>query len=141
MTTAMQRHMPEITPQRLVHGLRTVIYHVDDLGKAKAWYAGMQPYFNQPFYVGFSVGGFELGLDPEMSGVSKGTNTVAYWGVKNAAESYMRLLELGGTKHSDVQDVGGGIRVAAVTDPFGNVFGVIENPHFKIESQEQLWVE
>jgi predicted enzyme related to lactoylglutathione lyase len=123
----------------MFQGLRTVIYHVDNLEKAKAWYTealGMKPYFDQPFYVGFNVGGFELGLDPDMSGVSKGNNAVAYWGVKDAAAAYRRMVELGAKKHSDVKDVGGGIRVATVTDPFGNVFGIIENPNFKVAVEE-----
>ena len=49
-------------------GLRTVIYHVPDLPRAKEWYAkafGVKPYFDEPFYVGFSVGGYELGLEGE----------------------------------------------------------------------------
>ena len=70
-------------------GLRTVIYHVTDLEKAKAWYSsvlGFGPYFDQPFYVGFNVGGFELGLDPDTTGARPGTGgQVAYWGVANAA--------------------------------------------------------
>jgi predicted enzyme related to lactoylglutathione lyase len=121
----------------MFEGLRTVIYHVDNLEDAKAWYTealGVEPYFDQPFYVGFNVGGFELGLDPDMSGVSKGNNAVAYWGVKDAASSYERMLELGAKKHDEVQEVGGGIRVATVTDPYGNVFGIIENPNFKGEA-------
>jgi len=124
---------------KMFQGLRTVIYHVDDLGKAKAWYTealGIKPYFDQPFYVGFNVGGFELGLDPDMSGVSKGNNAVAYWGVQDAAKSYRRMLELGAKKHTEVRDVGDGIRVATVTDPFGNIFGIIENPYFKVASEE-----
>src|SRR5918998_3491395 len=128
-----------IKEKEMFQGLRTVIYNVDDLEKAKAWYSealGVKPYFDQPFYVGFNVGGFELGLDPDMSGVSKGNNAVAYWGVKDAAASYTRMLELGAKKHSDVNDVGGGIRVATVTDPFGNIFGIIENPHFKVAGDQ-----
>src|SRR4026207_1637594 len=72
----------------MVEGLRTVIYHVDDLDKAKAWYAevlGAKPYFDEPFYVGFNVGGFELRLDPDMKGVTRGSNAVAYWGVKRTS--------------------------------------------------------
>ena len=120
----------------MFQGLRTVIYHVDDLDKAKAWYStvlGKPPYFDQPFYVGFSVGGFELGLNPNMSGVKKGNNIDAYWGVPNAEEAFKRLLELGAQKNSEVKDVGDGILVATVRDPFGNVFGIIENPYFKLE--------
>jgi predicted enzyme related to lactoylglutathione lyase len=123
----------------MFQGLRTVIYHVDDLQKAKEWYAsilGISPYFDEPFYVGFSVGGYELGLDPNMEGVSKGSNVVAYWGVKDAAAAYQRVLELGAQRHSEPQDVGGGIIVATVSDPFGNVFGIIENPQFKIEGSQ-----
>jgi predicted enzyme related to lactoylglutathione lyase len=120
----------------MFQGLRTVIYHVDDIDKAKTWYStivGKQPYFDQPFYVGFNVGGFELGLDPNMRGVKQGNNTVAYWSVPNAEIAFKRLLELGAKQHTEVQDVGEGILVATLFDPFGNVFGIIENPHFKIE--------
>ena len=49
-------------------GLRTVVYHVPDLARAKAWYEAafeVKPYFDEPFYVGFNIGGFELGLDPD----------------------------------------------------------------------------
>lgn len=123
----------------MFQGLRTVIYNVDDLDRAKAWYTdalGIQPYFDQPFYVGFNVGGFELGLDPDPSGVSKGSNAVAYWGVTDADATFRRLLEIGAKRHSDVREVGERIRVATVTDPFGNVFGIIENPHFKIDDVE-----
>jgi predicted enzyme related to lactoylglutathione lyase len=119
----------------MFQGLRTVIYHVSDLEKAKAWYRSVlniDPYFDAPFYVGFSVGGFELGLDPDASGVTNGNNAVAYWGVPDAAVAYARLLSLGAAAKSEVQEVGDGIRVAAVTDPFGNVLGIIENPHFQL---------
>ncbi len=81
----------ETKETRMFQGLRTVIYHVDDLQKAKEWYSnvlGFKPYFDEPFYVGFNVGGFELGLDPDMKGISKGNNVVAYWGVKDAKASY-----------------------------------------------------
>lgn len=117
-------------------GLRTVIYKVSDLARAKAWYAtvlGIDPYFDEPFYVGFSVGGFELGLDPDTSNVGPGVGgVVAYRGVKDADQALARLLGLGAGQHAAVQDVGEGIRVAAARDPFGNVFGIIENPHFRI---------
>jgi predicted enzyme related to lactoylglutathione lyase len=117
-------------------GLRTVIYHVGDLGQAKEWYAqvtGCAPYFDEPFYVGFNVSGYELGLDPEaVAAVSKGGGVSAYWGVEDACAAYGRLLEFGAKPHAGVQDVGGGILVATVSDPWGNIFGVIENPHFKV---------
>jgi predicted enzyme related to lactoylglutathione lyase len=57
---------------------------------------------------------------------------VAYWGVPDAAAALARLVSLGAVEVSGVQDVGEGIRVAQVTDPFGNPLGIIENPHFKL---------
>lgn len=115
-------------------GLRTVIYPVKDLAKARSWYTevlGTKPYFDEPFYVGFNVGGFELGLDPDTSAQPPGAaGGVAYWGVENADEAWARLLKQGATPASPVREVGGGIRVATVKDPFGNVFAIIENPHF-----------
>jgi predicted enzyme related to lactoylglutathione lyase len=115
----------------MIEGLRTVIYHVRDLVLAKSWYSQVlsrEPYFDQPFYVGYSVGGFELGLVPD--GKSGAGGTVAYWGVADAATALQRLVELGATIVEPLQDVGEGIRVATVSDPFGNAFGIIENPHF-----------
>lgn len=115
-------------------GLRTVIYKSPDLARAKAWYSdvfGLTPYFDEPFYVGFNVGGFELGLDPGAEGQSPGPGgSVAYWGVANLAEVMTRLNSSGVGVVSPMKDVGDGILVATVRDPFGNVIGLIENPHF-----------
>ena len=118
-------------------GLRTVIYHAPDLAKAKTWYAaafGVAPYFDEPFYVGFDLGGFELGLDPDISRVNVGNNAVAYWGVADIEKAYTRLLEQGAEPREPVKDVGGDIKVATAADPFGNVIGLIQNPHFKIKA-------
>jgi predicted enzyme related to lactoylglutathione lyase len=117
----------------MFRGLRTVIYHVNDLDKAKKWYASVlekEPYFAKPYYVGFGVGGFELGLDPDMAGVTGAGGVTAFWFVSDCEAAFKRLLELGASEHSGVQEVGGGIRVvASVMDPFGNVIGVIEKPN------------
>ena len=122
----------------MFHGLRTVIYHVNDLDQAKAWYSsavGIEPYFDQPYYVGFNVGGYELGLDPDMTGITIGAAGVgAYWGVSDCEAAFNRLVELGASRLNPVRDVGEGIRVATVTDPFGNLIGMIENPHFSLDS-------
>jgi predicted enzyme related to lactoylglutathione lyase len=118
-------------------GLRTAIYRVADLGAAKDWYRsvlGVDPYFDEPFYVGFNAGGFELGLDPDTSEGAPGAGGVTvYWGVEDAEAALARLLRLGAREHSAVREVGGGIKVGTVLDPSGNVFGIIENPHFRIE--------
>ena len=116
-------------------GLRTVIYSVPDLARAKVWYTeafGVAPYFDEPFYVGFQIGGFELGLNPDMDGVTVGNNAVAYWGVPEIDKAYARLLDRGAEPREAVKDVGGDIKVASVADPFGNVIGLIQNPHFRI---------
>lgn len=121
----------------MFQGLRTVIYHAPDLGKAKAWYAaalGVAPYFDEPFYVGFNIGGFELGLNPDVTGVTVGNNAVTYWGVSDIDTAYRLLVERGAEPRDPVQDVGGDIKVAAVADPFGNVIGLIQNPHFAIKA-------
>jgi predicted enzyme related to lactoylglutathione lyase len=117
-------------------GLRTVIYHAPDLAKAKAWYSsilGTEPYFDQPFYVGYNVGGYELGLDPDASSTPGGNQgSITYWGVAGAQAAFDRLISLGARERSAVRGVGEGIRVATVLDPFGNILGIIENPHFKL---------
>ena len=115
----------------MILGLRTAIYPAPDLGAAKDWYSevlGQAPYFDEPFYVGFSVGGFELGLLPDAKPDVAGAQPL--WGVVNIESAYARLLELGASMLEPVTEVGGGIKVAAVKDPFGNRFGIIENPHF-----------
>jgi lactoylglutathione lyase len=99
-------------------GLRTTIYHVGDISNAKAWYTkafGTEPYFDQPFYVGYNIGGYELGLQPEEHPTTlKTESVVAYWGVENLQVEYNRFLELGATGHQPPQNVGGEIEVAAL---------------------------
>ncbi|HYR62524.1 MAG TPA: VOC family protein [Actinomycetota bacterium] len=110
-------------------GLRSAIYAAPDLAAAKAWWTevlGAEPYFDQPFYVGFDVGGFELGLDP---GGNPATSPMTYWGVPDAAAAVAALIAEGARRHTDVQEVGEGIKLGSVTDPSGSVVGVIENPH------------
>lgn len=115
-------------------GLRTTIYKVSDLAKAKEWYSrllGIAPYFDEPFYVGFEVGGFELGLDPDVSVTKPGPGgAVTYWGVADLDSTLKNLVALNVRVHSPAQEVGEGIKVGSIEDPFGNVVGLIENPHF-----------
>ena len=118
----------------MFQGLRTVVYSAPQLAEAKAWYTqllGQGPYFDQPFYVGFNVGGYELGLGPNAPAAGQ-SGTETYWGVPDADAAYARLLALGAAARQPVRDVGGGIRLGTVTDPFGNLLGIIENPHFAL---------
>ena len=116
-------------------GLRTVIYRAPDIAAGKLWYTkflGFGPYFDQPFYVGFNIGGYELGLDPDPSGRSGAGGSVAYWRVDAIDEAVRHFVRAGATVTSAVQDVGEGIKVAKVADPFGNIIGLLENPHFRL---------
>ena len=116
-------------------GLRTAKYSAPDLAAAKAWYSdafGVAPYFDEPFYVGFNIGGFEFGIVPDSTAKGERAEAgVAYWGVADAAQSYARLLKKGANEFEPLQDVGGGVKIGAVRDPFGNILGVVENPAFR----------
>ena len=117
----------------MIHGMRTTVYPVGDLDKAKGWFTGVfgqAPYFDEPFYVGFEIGGFELGLVPDgQPGTDGGT---VYWGVDDIEAEVARIVALGASVHKEVQEVGGGIKVVDLLDPFGNVLGLIYNPHFDV---------
>lgn len=109
--------------------LRTVIYKVADLQAAKAWYidiTGKQPYFDQPFYVGFDINGCELGLDPDMKDVQTGNQAVSYWAVESVDKALQKLLAAKALLVQPKTNVGGPIEVAIVQDPFGNTLGIIE---------------
>lgn len=117
-------------------GLRTVIYKVPDLEKAKTWYREAfetKPYFDEAFYVGFNIGGYELGLDPDgYTGDQNKANAVAYWGTENIQETFDRFIQLGATPVEIPHNVGGEIMVSTVADPWGNRIGLIYNPEFKL---------
>jgi len=117
-------------------GLRTVIYQVGDIARAKQWYAkafGIEPYFDEPFYVGFNIAGYELGLQPEENpSTDKPASVAAYWGVNDIAQEYKRFLDLGATEYEAPQNVGGDIMVATLKDPWGNIIGLIYNPSFTL---------
>ena len=117
-------------------GLRTTIYKVGNIDNAKEWYSkafGAKPYFDEPFYVGFNIGGYELGLQPEEQiDVHKGESVLCYWGVDDVNETFNHFLQLGATEHEKPQNVGGEIIVATVRDPWENIIGFIYNPEFKL---------
>lgn len=117
-------------------GLRTTIYHVPDLDEAKEWYTkvfGVSPYFDEEFYVGFNVAGYELGLVPDATPSDKKSDNIeSFWGVENVESEHQRFIALGATEHVAPTNVGGEIVVSNLKDPWGNVIGLIYNPDFKL---------
>lgn len=86
--------------------------------------------------MGFNIAGYELGLDPNQSVNPSGPGGgVAYWRVDDIDDAVQHFTATGAALVSPVQDVGDGIKVAAVTDPFGNTIGLIQNPHFELPKQ------
>ena len=115
-------------------GIATSIYKVSDLEKAKEWYSKAfetKPYFDEPFYVGFNINGFELGLQTEDDRSStKGNASLCYWAVEDVKATAAKLIALGASEYEAPEDVGGGVVVASVKDPWGNLIGIIHNPAF-----------
>ena len=119
----------------MIKGLGTVIYPVGDLARAKAWYTAafqQPPYFDEPFYVGFNIGGYELGLDPDETDGKAGAGGVAYWRVDDIEAAVRHFQSVGATVVNPIREVGGDIKVATVADPFGNRIGLLKNPHFRL---------
>lgn len=124
----------------MLRGFATINFWADDLEAAKAWYTevlGIAPYFERPGYAEFRIGDYqhEIGIvdrryaPPRAAGQPGGA--VAYWAVDDLQEAFGRLLELGAEEYQPVTAHGdGGFVTAAVTDPFGNVLGIMLNPHY-----------
>jgi predicted enzyme related to lactoylglutathione lyase len=113
-----------------LQGLRTVIHPVDDLPGARQWWTdllGYGPYFDEPFYVGFEIGGYELGLLPD---ANPADGALTYWGVDDVDAAVADAVALGATVHVAASEVGDGIVTATVTTPQGLIVGFILNPHF-----------
>jgi len=111
-----------------LRGLRTVIYPTDDLAASTAWWTsllGFGPYFDEPFYVGFDVGGHELGLLPDAP-VSEGA--LAYWRVDDVLVAVAAAVAQGAVLHTPAADVGGGIVTALVRAPDAALVGFISLP-------------
>jgi predicted enzyme related to lactoylglutathione lyase len=124
----------------MLRGLATVNYWADDLEAAKEWYAellGVEPYFERPGYYEFRVGDYqhELGLVDRRyapaSSVTGPGGAVLYWHVDDAAAALERLLSMGAKEYQPLTQWGeAGFVTASVVDPFGNVLGVMYNPHY-----------
>ncbi|MFF4255293.1 VOC family protein [Streptomyces sp. NPDC001663] len=111
-------------------GLKTIIYPVKDIARAKALFGallGVEPYADEPYYVGFKDAGQDVGLDP--NGHAKGmTGPVPYWHVDDIRGRLAAVVEAGAEVLQDVQDVGGGRLIAFVKDTDGNLVGLLQDP-------------
>ena len=116
----------------MTYGVKTIIIPVRDLAAAKALYGtvlGVEPYADEPYFVGFRVGGQVIGLDPyghnlDMSG------PVGYCHVDDVAASLRQAVGAGWRTRQDVKDVGGGGLAAIVEDTDSNVLGLLQAPQF-----------
>jgi predicted enzyme related to lactoylglutathione lyase len=94
----------------MTESIKTIIYPVKDLAKARTLYnelLGVEPYMDEAYYVGFNVGGQDVGLDPH--GHSQGmTGLIGYWHVDDIKQSLKALLDAGAEAQQEVKDVGGG---------------------------------
>jgi len=100
-------------------GIKTVIYPVKDIARAKSLFSqllGVEPYADQPYYVGFRVGDQDIGLDP--NGHKAGTT--AYHHVDDIKKGLQLLLDAGA--------LGGGKLIAIVKDADGNIIGLLQSP-------------
>lgn len=111
-------------------GLQTIIYPVKDLDRAKALFTALlevEPYADEPYYVGFKHAGQDVGLDP--NGHAQGlTGPVPYWHVPDVRVRLAALLAAGAALLQDVRDVGGGKLIASVKDADGNIVGLTQDP-------------
>ncbi len=115
-------------------GLRTLIFPTENIEASKKWWTdflGFPPYFDEPFYVGYNVGGYEIGLNP---GAEMALGAVTYIGVDSIADGVAKAKAGGATVVSDIEDVGDGIQIVHMLSPTGDRFGLIVNPTFKAES-------
>ena len=110
-------------------GIKTVLHPVSDLTAAKTVYAallGIQPQTDSDYYVGFDAAGQHIGLVPG-GGPQGMTSPVAYWHVPDIEAKLGELTAAGATVKEPAHDVGGGRLVATVTDPDGNVLGLLQD--------------
>ncbi|MET7327510.1 VOC family protein [Nonomuraea sp. NPDC005650] len=110
-------------------GIKTVLHPVSDLARAKAVYAallGVPPQTDSSYYVGFETEGQHIGLVPG-GGPQGMTEPVAYWHVADLEAKLAEVTAAGAVVKEAAHDVGGGRLVATVTDPDGNVLGLLQD--------------
>ena len=108
-------------------GIGTIVYHVDDIAKAKVLFSellGVEPYADEPYYVGFKVGNQDIGLDP--NGHTEGMT--AYFHVDDIKKSLKSLVDAGAITIQEIKNVGGGRLIASIKDTDGNIIGLLQDP-------------
>jgi predicted enzyme related to lactoylglutathione lyase len=108
-------------------GIRTIIYPVKDIAKAKVLFTtllSIEPYADEPYYVGYKVGDQDIGLDPH----GHKAGLTAYYEVDDLKKTLQSLLDAGAQTVQDVKDVGGGKLIASVKDADGNIIGLTQTP-------------
>ena len=111
-------------------GIKTVLHPVSDLESAKAVYTallGIEPQHDSAYYVGYDIAGEHVGLVPG-GGPDAMTAPVVFWEVSDIEAKLAEVTAAGATVKDPVRDVGGGRLVATVTDPDGNVLGLLQDP-------------
>ena len=120
----------------MLRGLTTVSFWAADLAAATQWYAallGIDPYFARPGYAEFRLGDYqhELGLiDSHYAPVGSAPGAVVYWHVDDVPATLEKLLSMGAKEHQAPTNRGAGFITASVVDPFGNILGIMYNPHY-----------
>lgn len=129
----------------MFRGIATISLYADDVVAARDWYAellGLPAYFAMPeppaapAYVEFRVGDREdeLGIIDRRYAPVGASNTpggaVVFWHVDSLSATLSTLAKMGATTYEDVTERGNGFVTASVVDPFGNVLGVMSNPHY-----------
>ncbi|SKD04160.1 hypothetical protein SAMN05660461_2770 [Chitinophaga ginsengisegetis] len=123
----------------ILRGFATLTFYAADHEAAKKWYTeltGIPPYFEKPGYAEFRLGDYqnELGIidskyAPKSAGNGPG-GAVIYWHVDDIQAGLEKLLQLGATTFEPVTERGHGFVTASVVDPFGNILGIMYNPHY-----------
>lgn len=123
----------------MLRGLTTVSYWAADHAAAKRWYTeflGVEPYFDRPGYFEFRIGDYqhEFGVvDARYAppGQTQGpAGEIVYWHVDDVEATLAKVVSMGATEYEGPKDRGEGFVTASVVDPFGNILGLMYNPHY-----------
>ena len=113
----------------MIKSIKSIVYPSANIDADVAFWTkvlGKEPYFNEHYYVGFRMDGYELGLDP--NAISEGvTQPVTYWDVADIEEEVAKLVALGMTLHEPIQELSSGVKIAKLKDTAGYMFGLVSS--------------